>query len=148
MRLKVINRPFDDLVRDLFMWRTGDVLQLQDAVAQAFRRNFARQGSAQGPWARLSQRTIEDRLRQGYAPGPILVRSGRYRRSWIDDPPVARTRQGNVQQFLIGSDSRLAPWHEFGTPTMPARPVAELDGPQVDRIGDTVGDILERLANR
>lgn len=146
IRLRVSNRPFNDLARDLMQWGAGDVARLRATVAAQFGRNFARQGSAAGPWATLSRSTIRDRVRRGYASGPILVRSGRYRASWRR-PDVATERHGATIIHWIGSDSERAPWHEFGTRIMPARPVAELGEPQIDAIEATVEDILERLAN-
>lgn len=44
-------------------------------------RNFEHEGRPR-PWPPLQPSTIRDRLRQGYAAGPILVRSGRLKRSF------------------------------------------------------------------
>lgn len=46
------------------------------------RRNFDTEGGYVGGWVPLSASTIADRKRLGFGPGPILHRTGRYKRSF------------------------------------------------------------------
>jgi phage gpG-like protein len=50
----------------------------------SLRRNFEAQGRP-NRWRRLARRTLADRRRKGYGPGPILVRSGTLKRGFLGD---------------------------------------------------------------
>lgn len=128
--------------------------EVGDAVRQGFYRSFNWQGSAGGAWAPLAPSTVSDRIRRGY-PGtrPILVRSGQYQRTFTDrgNPDhvqrIERTASGWA--LLVGSDDERAPWHEFGTARMPARPVTILQDIDERHILDALDSILARIeANR
>lgn len=71
-----IDRIFDafDRTIDEFPDVLRDVLPL---IRAAHRHNFETEGaSGRGPWAPLAPRTLRDRRRGGYGPGPILERGG------------------------------------------------------------------------
>jgi phage gpG-like protein len=83
----------------------------------AFDRNFKQQGPG---WAPLKPSTIRQRIAQGYPPGPILTRSGDYRRAMTSGLSTIETPS---------SLTALAPtvpgaFHQHGTSRpMPARPL-------------------------
>jgi phage gpG-like protein len=114
----------DDIVsRKLlrFADRAMDMSPAWPDVEAEFKRAFERNFSSQGPgWAPLKPSTIRSRIAQGYSPGPILTRSGQYRRAMT----------GNLKSHKSPSELvLLAPkvpglFHQFGTKTpMPARPL-------------------------
>lgn len=86
-------------------------------LQKSFERNFAQQGPG---WAPLKPSTVRARIAQGYPPGPILTRSGRYRRAMTS---------GLQTHKSPGELIALAPtvpglFHQKGTSTpMPPRPM-------------------------
>jgi hypothetical protein len=93
----------------------------------AFERNFAGQGPG---WAPLKPSTIRSRIAQGYAPGPILTRSGDYRRA---------STSGLVTHKSPSELVAIVPevpgkFHQHGTRQMPARPLRLKEGEKRDII--------------
>jgi phage gpG-like protein len=85
-------------------------------LQKAFERNFRDQGPG---WVPLKPSTIRSRIAQGYSPGPILTRSGAYRRAMTS---------GLVMHKSPGELIAMAPkvpgqYHQTGTGKMPARPL-------------------------
>ena len=70
------------------------------------------------PWQELAQSTKADRVAQGYTENDPLLRSGELRDS-ID-------RETHGLEAVVGSDSDVMVWQEFGTRTIPPRPVLGL----------------------
>jgi HK97 gp10 family phage protein len=66
-------------------------------------------------WAELADSTKEDRLRQGYTENDPLLRSGELRDSI--------THESSATEAIIGSTSEIMAYQEFGTSTIPPRPV-------------------------
>jgi phage gpG-like protein len=91
------------------------VLERIEMTAKA---EFGQYQSAQGPfpaWPELAEATKDDRVHQGYAENEPLLRSGDTRDS------VERERDG--LEGVVGSKDENLVFHEFGTATIPARPV-------------------------
>lgn len=149
LRLRLVNNPFDDIIRSVTHPSLADREHLENVIQETFGENFSREASGDGVWPPLAPSTIADRLRRGFGPGPILVRSGRYRRSWMGGPASMMTYVQREDGFRlrVGSASELAPWHEFGTDTIPARTVATFDDRQLDSLATTVEQMLTRLAH-
>jgi phage gpG-like protein len=74
---------------------------------RAILRNFAAEGRPRR-WPPLAETTIRDRERQGYGPGPILVRSGRMKRGFWFSFGKGTYRVGNHMHYF--------PHHQFGAP--------------------------------
>lgn len=75
-------------------------------------------------WKKLSPYTIRERRREGYPAGPILVRSGKLKRSYTGNSRYGRwtvTQNSIVYQNILS----YAPLHEHGDPesNVPARHV-------------------------
>lgn len=85
-------------------------------VAAGYERSFAREGPG---WAQLKPETIRQRIREGYAEGPILTRSQQYRKAARNPMKLHIVETGNVINISI--DDRVAHWHQRGTVKMPAR---------------------------
>ncbi len=124
---------------------TSDFRSEWRAVTPAISRRLASRFKQEGPgWAPLAESTQRDRVRRGYdAAHPILMREGDLRRSFLD---------GSVQIYepdwmYYVSPSEIAPYHQHGTPRMPARPivVAEELRPVVQRAFE---DAFVERANR
>lgn len=47
-----------------------------DVITNAISENFASESAGSEPWASLADSTLADRKRKGFAPGPILQRTG------------------------------------------------------------------------
>lgn len=68
------------------------------AIRDAHRAVFQSEGAAgRGPWPALSPRTIAERRRLGFGPGPILVRTGQLRDHVLTTPAVVTRRAGLVE---------------------------------------------------
>lgn len=119
---------------------------VQEAIRASFAANFAAESAGATPWAPLAPRTVADRERLGY-PGehPILVRSGQYRRSFIDpadDEHYSRvTTEGGRTVIAEGTTDIRAGTLEFGSDRVPARP-ALIPG---DAARQRIGAALDRL---
>ena len=87
-----------------------------DVLAPAFERNFKQEGPG---WAQLRPSTIRSRIAQGYAPGPILTRSGRYRK----DMTTGLTTHKNPSELVVVAPTVPGAYHQSGTRKMPARPL-------------------------
>ena len=118
--VRAVARPQPDLVQEV-----------QRAILLGFGQNFDSESDGGFRWARLAASTIQDRLRQGYGPGPILQRSRDYRASWTN--PDAPDHVSEVTEWAggwsqaEGSQHPLVGFHQAGTRRIPARPVNDLD---------------------
>jgi hypothetical protein len=118
----------------------------QEAIRASFAANFASESAGAASWAPLAPRTVRDRERLGY-PGehPILVRSGSYRRSFIDpadDEHYSRvTHEAGRTVIAEGTTDIRAGTLEFGSDRVPARP-ALIAG---DAARQRITDALDRL---
>jgi len=129
----------------------GNSRKLADGIRQQFQANFTRQGSGAGAWAPLAPATVAQRRAQGYAgQRPILVRSGDYRRSFLERGGDNHERiwQSAVGLSVeVGSDDYRARELELGTSRIPARPVTILDDNQDEslvRLIDYMVNEIER----
>jgi phage gpG-like protein len=104
-----------------FAAQAEDMSSAWDEVTDELKRGFNRNFQQQGPgWAPLKPGTVRQRIAQGYPPGPILTRSGRYKRAMTGGLQTIKTP---------GSLVAIAPsvpgaFHQHGTSKpMPARPL-------------------------
>lgn len=113
------------------------------ALVEQYRTNFQTEGRMSGRrWRGLADRTLEDRARQGYGPGPILDRSGALRRAatfesqdlsrpasaTYHDPygdTVIRNRLTfrRDEATIILDGEKVANHHGSGADNLPARPI-------------------------
>lgn len=84
-------------------------------------RNFNTEGSFVGGWRALSPRYAAWKLRH-YGRKPILVRTGRMKRSFVYGGPGNYIRAWKLRMAL-GSTVEYTKYHQAGTERMPARPV-------------------------
>ena len=81
-------------------------------------------GHYQAAWAALAPSTVAEKTRLGYAGGPIPGGDG-------GDNPLLRTGEtrdsigcwSSQHEFIVGSTSDILKFQEFGTATIPPRPV-------------------------
>ena len=79
---------------------------------------FGEYQPAVGPfpaWAELTDYTKKDRVAQGFSENEPLYRTGELRDSV--------SHEIGLRDALVGSDSDIMVYHEFGTSRMPPRPV-------------------------
>jgi phage gpG-like protein len=113
----------DDIVaRKLlrFAERAEDMTEAWDEVTDQLKVAFERNFRSQGPgWAPLKPGTIRSRIAQGYAPGPILTRSGDYKRAMTS----GLVSHKNPSELIVLAPEVPGKYHQFGTGNMPARPL-------------------------
>lgn len=100
------------------------------AVRSGHARNFATESSGFGGWAPLAPRTIAERVRLGFGPGPKLVRTGQLRAHVLSAAPVVRRTAGGYELRIRPGDSvggvpKYAA-NARGTDRIPARPMVSL----------------------
>lgn len=127
---------------------------LGEAVREGFAENFAGERAGTGKaWNPLAPSTVRERLRLGF-PGehPILVRTGKYRESFLsrsDDDHLHRLQVAaggwTVEE---GSTDTRVPWLEGGTVTIPERPVMILSREAEDRLGDFLDAAFDGMLRR
>lgn len=104
------------------------------AIQRTAKAEFGHYQEAVGPfpeWAELAENTKEDRVSKGFSENDPLLRTGEMRDS-IE-------RQTAELETVVGSNSEILEYHEFGTSKMPPRPVL---GPALVRNHD---EIIDRL---
>lgn len=112
LRLTRISKGFDKEVPLL-------IKDIAGIFSISMRDNFESRNAGKqlvdGGWKELKDSTIRDRKRKGYQPGPILVRSGKMKKS---------IRPNNVRKYSaeVGSfDVDYAHYHQKGNKRLPAR---------------------------
>lgn len=86
-------------------------------------------------WAPLADATVADRVANGYSPDEPLLRTGDLRDS------IKHEVQG--LEAVVGSQSDIAAYQEFGTRTIPPRPFI---GPAAFRNGESIKRIVGAVA--
>lgn len=152
------NDAFDGVAHLLDRLRNlsnADQANVADAINKGFGANFdAERAGDGGDWNRLRPFTIADRKRKGFGPGPILNRSGGYRRSFTnrgDSDHVEKfkaTRQGWILES--GSENERVGTLEFGGYTgtgrfVPPRPASFLSDASENRVFDVLDAITDRI---
>lgn len=158
--LQASRNPFDDLiafVKAIENPGRGERDKVATAVTRGFSENFSAQQSGDGQgWAPLADFTIRQRRDLGFAgESPILVRTGRYRASWVQSgaPGHVETfeRTGSGWSMNVGSeDDRVEELSEgrIGNRPMPGRPVLPLSARAEAGIGDVLDYLFDEIAKR
>jgi len=152
------NDAFDGVARMLDRLRNlsnADQTNVADAINKGFGANFdAERAGDGGDWNRLRPFTIAERKRKGFGPGPILNRTGEYRRSFTN-----RNASGHVEKFKptrqgwtleSGSDDERVGTLEYGGYTgtgrfVPPRPASFLSDASEDRVFAVLDAITDRI---
>lgn len=126
---------------------------VEQSIRSQFARNFAREGSDAGAWAPLAPFTVAQRLALGFpGPHPILVRTGRYRRSYTQSGSgnalLEFSPTAGGWEMVVGSDDERAAELEFGTDRIPPRPVTLLDGQQENAVLDAVDHMFDAIVRQ
>lgn len=141
-----------EILRRIEKPSTQNLDRVEMSVRAGFADNFLRETRGGGPpWAALAPRTQRERARQGYgASGPILVRSGAYRRTWTErfGWRLMIYRQGGWNMF-VSSDHRNAFELELGVRSrnLPARNVRYLDDGSVRRVESAMYLLVDSVIN-
>lgn len=133
----------------------ADQVNVADAINKGFGANFdAERAGDGGDWNRLRPFTIADRKRKGFGPGPILNRSGGYRRSFTnrgDSDHVERFKSTRTGWTLeSGSEDERVGILEYGGYTgtgrfVPPRPASFLSDASENRVFDVLDAITDRI---
>lgn len=83
-------------------------------------------GADAGPWKPLAASTIQERIRLGFGPEPILWRTGALMESLTDRDADGAIFDVGPDHLTVGSDLFYAGFHQEGTSKMPARPMVGL----------------------
>ena len=134
----------------------GERRKVGDAIARGIGENFSAQRAGDGPpWAALAERTVLERLAQGY-PGrePILRRSGRLRASYTQPGAADHVEEyetsGDGWSVAVGSRDSRAGILEDGGHTedgsfVPPRPISILNRRSRERIGTTLDFVFDQV---
>lgn len=122
-------------------------------IRAAHRANFRTEGAAgRGRWAPLKPRTLADRRRRGYPPGPILTRSGALREHVLGTPAKI-TRAGTAVELRIapgrvvdGVPKYRALARGYGPGNLPARPMVAVGPAEAVKITSAISRELRRRA--
>jgi hypothetical protein len=99
--------------------RALDMRPVWPAVTERAVEGYKRAFDAQGPgWTPLKASTERRRIKEGFSPGPILVKTGDMRKS-VFEPEL---EGGPDFMNLLANDPKL-PFHMSGTKKMVARPI-------------------------
>ena len=133
----------------------SDREKVSSAINRGFGANFdAERAGDGGDWNRLRPFTIADRKRKGFGPGPILNRSGGYRRSFTsrgDADHVEKFRSTRTGWTLeSGSEDERVGVLEYGGYTgtgrfVPPRPASFLSDASESRVFDVLDAITDRI---
>jgi len=122
-------------------------------IREAHRAVFTSEGAAgRGAWPALAPRTLRDRARLGFAPGPILVRTGQLR-DHVLSAPAKITRRGSSVELRIepaGSVGGVPKYvaNALGTSTIPGRPMVAIGPAAAVKVTSTVQRALREVARR
>ena len=142
-------REFVSLAEELANPGADAIRPIQDAIRATFAANFANERGDDRSWAPLALRTIKERIRLGYGGAhPILIRSGEYRRSFVeaDDPQHVSQSEiaGGKWRIEEGSSDKRAGTLEFGSDNVPPRPVTLPGRAGEERIADVIEYLFDR----
>jgi hypothetical protein len=87
-------------------------------VAEGYGRSFDRQGPG---WSPLKPSTVRRRIGEGYSAGPILQKTGRYRKAATNPDALIVDYVGDG--FEISVKDPKSAFHQSGTKKMVARPL-------------------------
>ena len=116
---------------------------LIDPVNESFGSNFDRKTGPDGtPWKEHAAYTI-----QKMGPHPLLMWTGAMIFSLESRSAANRIEQLTSSSLTIGTDLFYAPWQQYGTRRIPARPFVWMIGSDVEAITELFADgVLERLS--
>ncbi len=133
----------------------ADQHNVADEINKGFASNFDNERAGDGgDWNRLRPFTIAERKRKGFGPGPILDRTGDYRRSFTnrgDSDHVEKFKSTRTGWTLeSGSQDERVGTLEFGGYTstgrfVPPRPASFLSDASENRVFDVLDAITDRI---
>lgn len=110
--------------------------RVREATQAIVRENFETEGAASGhPWPPLKASTVLDRRRKGFPPRPILVRTGRLKRSATLPGSESVFRSTN-DSVTVGTSVSYARFHRTGTRHLPRRDPFRFAREQLQRVLD------------
>lgn len=126
-----------------------------EVIRNAHERNFDTEGSTgRGAWAALSPRTLAERSRLGFGPGPILTRTGALREHVLSTPAVIR-RGGNTVELRIQPDPNVGGVPKYRAlalgyrpNNLPGRPMVAVGPASAARISSSLQRALRARALR
>lgn len=141
--------PIIDRVRQLqrFQFEPRTVEKIELIINSATRAQFESQGRRGGtPWRQLATSTLKQRIRQGFGPGPILLRTGRLAAALSSGQAILSSSGSQIEMRYDQTQAEIGARHQRGTKRMPARPVSVLASADQRVIGDAVAEqILNTL---
>jgi hypothetical protein len=107
---------------------------------------FATEGARLGtPWQPLAPSTIRDRLKHGFMPGPILIRTGDLAEQFIDRPMALERYYKHSAYF--GSKIKKSIWQHKGTfykgkRHIPPRPIMVVTEETASHVAHILGEYI------
>ena len=138
-------READEYVKDLngIAARGKNLQPAMEKILTYLMASTSRTFEAEGrpaKWKPLSPYTIQDRAEQGFPPGPILVRTGKLKKSLTQPGATGSIQKATPRTVQYGSSLPYFQIHQVGTSDIPKRVMVLLqqqDKAQVSRIINT-----------
>lgn len=110
-----------DLRFTRLLFRIQDLQPVNEKLIEEFRNEIKLQFETQGgrsgfPWAPLKPSTIRGRVRAGFPPGPILVRTGALRDSLVESHHALGCKSNTPKGWFIGTQVKYAVYHQSRSP--------------------------------
>jgi len=103
-----------------FSDRANNMSPVWDEVTEQLKADFERNFAQEGPgWSPLKPSTVRSRIAQGYPPGPILTRSGKYRTAMT----VELETHKSPNELVVMAPEVPGRFHQWGTRKMVSRPM-------------------------
>lgn len=123
------------------------------AIRAGFAANFATEGAAgSGAWAPLAPRTLRDRARLGFGPGPILTRTGALQAHVLGAPARITSGGGGVElrirpdKVVDGVPKYDALAKGYAPNSLPGRPMVVLGPASANRVASAISRSLRERA--
>lgn len=123
------------------------------AIRAAHRKVFETEGKdGRGAWPALAPRTLRERARLGFGPGPILERTGALKEHVLSAPAVIRTRGRTVElRIRPAKEVDGVPKYDAlakGYENIPARPMVAVGPAEARKITSAIQRGLRARASR
>lgn len=113
--------------------------EIEPILERAKNQQFASQGSYHGePWDKLKPSTIKSRSRKGYGGSPILVNTGKLKKSFS-------TKSKNRNEMVFGSKGvDYYKFHQLGTRKMKSRKMLLFGNPLMREIHEKFKNYINK----
>jgi phage gpG-like protein len=137
----------DEIAGDLsgLVNRSKDMTPAMRAIGLYFMGTTEKTFKAEGrpkKWTKLAPSTIQDRIRKGFRPGPILTRTGDLRRSLTQRGAQKQIFRVTRNSMTLGSSVPYLSVHQRGTRNVPQRVFIQILSQDVKNVGEIINKYI------